>query len=73
MAIDILIKGRKRHKVLFATLNKTLQTLNVPNYSSNKLQKTWLLENNTAKMFKILKAFCLKMNIKISENNEKLE
>ena len=33
LAVDILIKGRKSHKNLFPTLNKTSQTLNVMKYS----------------------------------------
>ena len=32
LAIYILIKGRKTHKILFATLKKTSQTLDVPRY-----------------------------------------
>ena len=31
--IYIFIKGRKTHKILFATLKKTSQTLNVERYS----------------------------------------
>ena len=33
LTVYVLIKGRKTHKILFAALKKTLQTLNVPRYS----------------------------------------
>ena len=33
LAVNILVKGRKTHEILFVTLKKTSQTLNVAKYS----------------------------------------